>query len=209
MDYQKKFDEMFTALRSSPLVKIISADFYTKEEIIPSFYKKHGKLKKIEDEIKALNDNKILWSYIDSSGELIPMGESHLVSIEEVVSAKVRLWNDTHNEKERKILSELMPFDDHPESGDGMMGCLRIVNDNYEPWLYTENSEYYKMNLDISGYLDKLIQLKAIYGWQYLFVDLDLKEPQFNVVSKELKKRLQVLKACFPGASLNSYLKKL
>jgi hypothetical protein len=209
MDYQKQFDAMLSDLKSSTKIKLIDAEFYCKEEIIAEVYKKYSYLKPIENAIKALNDNKIFWEYLDSSGNSIPFGETHLISIEQVVSIGVQLWNDYNNEEERKLLSELLPFDDHPNGGDGMMGCLRFINENHEVWFYNENGEYFKIKLDLAGYLMKLIELKAVYGWQYLFIDVDWKRPQFKSVKSELKKRLQVLNEIFPTISIDSYLKKI
>lgn len=209
MDYKKEFDNMILDLRSSTEVKLIDADFYFTDEILPEVFKKYSNLKPIENEIKALNDNKIFWEYSDRLGNLIPFGETHLISIETVISVGVQLWNDYNNEEEKKKLSELLPFDDHPRGGDGMMGCLRFMNGDHQVWFYNENGEYFRMKLDLSGYLMKLIEMKAIYGWQYLFVDVEWKKPQFKIVRSELKKKLLVLKEIFPATSMDGYLKRI
>jgi hypothetical protein len=209
MNYQEIFDKMLAEIKAVKGTNLIHADFFCKEEIIPSFFKKHKTLKRIEDEIRALNDNKIVWSFTDDYGNLLPMGETHLISIEAVIASKTKLWSGSNTTEEKEVLSELMLFDDHPEAGDGMMGCLRLNNDMYEPWFINENGEFFKMKLDLAGYLIRLSELKAVYGWQYFFIDVDLKKPPFDVVRSDLKKRLTILDSCFPDNSYTNYSKKL
>ncbi|TKK69874.1 hypothetical protein FC093_07300 [Ilyomonas limi] len=209
MDYQKEFNEMLNSLKACPNVTVTEEDFFVKEEIIPSFFKKYKHLKIIEEEIKVLNDNKIVWGYTQASGNTLPMGETHLISIEKIISTKSKLEVRIRNSEAEEILAELLPFDDHPNAGDGIMGCLRWMNDQYEIWLCDAHLNCFKMNFGLSEYLKKLIELKAMYGWQYLFAELDIKSDAFKVIRKELKNRLTILHKCFPNLPVDSYLKKL
>ena len=208
MNYQKEFDAMLESIKMCSEVSITEQDFYIKEEILPSFYKKYRYAKLLGEEIKVLNDNKIRWVYSHTEGEELPMGETHLISIEEIVSGRSNVEVKVQTSREKDGL-KLIPFDDHPTAGDGIIACLRFIDDRYEIWLCDNNFIGFKIDLSLSEYLEKLVELKAIYGWQYLFAEIDFKSETVNVIRKELRERLMILHKCFPDLSVSNYMQKL
>ncbi|THU40585.1 hypothetical protein FAM09_00270 [Niastella caeni] len=192
MDYNNLFTKFFSDLKENAGIKVVTEDFYLKEQVLPEFIEKYPFLKEIQDEIFVLNDNSHYWEY-QSGSESYPMGELHFISIEQIVADS----------------ADLKQFDDHPQGGDGVAACIQFSNDNHELWLLNENGEQFRMSLDLPGYFTELVNLKAIYGWQYLFTDVAWKQPQYSVVKKDLKERLSKLKTLFPDFDIAKYNKMI
>jgi hypothetical protein len=208
MDNNKLYTEMINELSSQPAVTIIKNDFYLKDELVPGVLEKHPYFKSIRDDLPVLNDNYFSWSYQQKSLEPMPMGESHFIALEETLSQsnKKEILYDIDGHKEQ---GTFYPFDDHPDGGDGIMGCFKIIDKGYEIWLHNENSEMFLIELDLPGYLEQTYKLKALYSWQYLFITINWNQPFYNVVKSDLRRRIQILESLFPGQSYKDLLKKI
>jgi hypothetical protein len=192
MDYNSLFTKFFSDLKGNAGIKVVTEDFYLKEQVLPEFIEKYPFLKSMPDELRVLNDNTCYWE-CQAGNEFYPMGEFHFISIEQIVADN----------------ADLKQFDDHPQGGDGVAACIKFSNGNHEVWLLNENGEQFRMNLDLPGYFTELANLKAIYGWQYLFTDVAWKQLHYSVVKKDLKERLSKLKTLFPDFDIAKYNKMI
>jgi len=204
MSYQQLYEEFIASLKSSADIKIVKNDFYSKDELLPKLFESHPFLNKIEDEVMALNDNHVYWEFKDQSS-FQPGGEFHLMEIGQIISSQIPSIKSSSSD-ERRLLLELKPFDDHPQSGDGVMGCISFAKTDHEIWLQDGNREFTRMNLDLSGYLQEMFRLKAIYGWQHLFTDALNGKPKSSVIKKSLSSSLRKLASLFPASDFQSFL---
>lgn len=208
MNYELVYNKMIDELKAVPDISISKSDFFIKDELLPGFMEKNKNLTGLKEELKILNDNYFLWSFRSSkNNEWFPMGEFHLLSVEELMK---KPKNDElfSPDASNNVKGNVYPFDDHPDGGDGMMGCFVIDNDYPQIWLYSENGEMFRMELDLKEYFIKTIELKAIYGWQYLFAEINLKKPVFATVKSDLNDRLTILRQIFPDSNYDKYLIK-
>ncbi|MBN8612968.1 MAG: hypothetical protein J0L92_20420 [Deltaproteobacteria bacterium] len=60
-------------------------------------------------------------------------------------------------------------FDDHPGSGDGVLTLLRPHEGRWQLGVY-EDGVVHPMDIDVREYLDALVDLRAVFGLQWLFV---------------------------------------
>lgn len=208
MNYELVYNKMIDELKAVPDISIIKSDFFIKDELLPGFLEKNKSLTGIKEELKILNDNYFLWSFRSGKNkEWFPMGEFHLLAAEELMkkSKNEQLFSSGAS---INLKGDVYPFDDHPDGGDGMMGCFVIENDSPQIWLHSENGEMFRMELDLKEYFIKIVELKAIYGWQYLFAEINLKQPVFATVKSDLNNRLTILKKNFPDSNYDKYLIK-
>ena len=208
MGYDLMYQEMINELRSINQVHITTNDFYLKEELLPNFIENHLYFKNLKEELHVLNDNSFSWGVNKEDNTEMPIGEFHFHAVEEVVNEtnKRILSYEVGNKSEK---GSFFPFDDHPESGDGIMGCLKFRNTDTEVWLYNENGELFPMTLRLPEYILKTFEFKALFGWQYFFIEVDWNLPVFSVVRSDLIKRIEILNNLFPVNSYAEYLKKI
>ena len=205
MNYETKYSEMIKELSENLNVTISKNDFFLKDELLPGFIENHISLKEFNQELSLLNDNFFSWSYKSiNSSEIMPMGEFHLFAIEQALS-KANEEKITLNINSKKTNKIFYPFDDHPDSGDGVMICFKFISNKYELWLHNENGEMFLINLNLHDYLNKTFHFKALFGWQYLFIDINWNLSVFSVVKSDLNKRLEILNRLFPKYSYSRY----
>ncbi|MFD9499203.1 hypothetical protein [Streptomyces sp. NPDC060035] len=103
-------------------------------------------------------------------------------------------------EEELRIASELRIFDNPDSSDDGEFAALRIPFGVTSPevWYHNPSFGLFEMDLDYCGYLDALLVTKGVYGWQFLFADVNLREPLFTGVVQSLKRAFKVFPRVFP-----------
>ncbi len=99
-------------------------------------------------------------------------------------------------------------FDSHPNAGDGFFAAIQIdkniitdtvwfvdiIHENIEP-----------MDIDYPAYIEHTIKLKGMYDWQYLFMDDNLNNLDFDITP--LRKRLEDFSKLFSGSDVSEYLK--
>lgn len=207
-DYSILYDNMLEEMKAVNKIIITKDDFLVRKESLDHFFKENPNMEPLKNELPALNDNMFSWSYTESSGNDFPMGEFHFLSVEGLFARQIQLSSTIESDYKKETLLELFPFDDHPDAGDGMMGCLRSSGSSHQIWFHNENSEALLTHLNLKEYLIKSFELKAILGWQYLFVELDWSSPLYSVVKSELLKRLGILESIFPNVS-KDYRSKL
>jgi hypothetical protein len=208
MIYELLYSEMVDEIKSVSAALIIKNDFFIRDEILPGFLEKNKSFENLRNELRVLNDNFFSWTYKNTNNkEWLPMGEFHFIAIEEVMQESK---NDVlfNREAKNNINEDIYPFDDHPHGGDGLMTCFAIQNENVRITLFSENGQIFPMSLGLQEYLLKTIEFKALYGWQYLFAEIDLNKPFFSIVKKDLNKRLEILQQLFPNRMYNQYFIK-
>ncbi|MFD0857258.1 hypothetical protein ACFQ07_33955 [Actinomadura adrarensis] len=101
-----------------------------------------------------------------------------------------------------KVLGQLRFLDQEPMAGTARLTALRITpgGDDAQVWLYDMNHERLELlDLDYAGYLENLLITKGAYRWQYLFADVDFKEPEFHDTARHLSDVLRVFPEMFPS----------
>ena len=72
--------------------------------------------------------------------------------------------------------------------------CLEITNENVlspELWLYYQGLKPLRMEFDLSEYLNKLRQTKAIWGWQFFYVDINLSGRRYEAIRENAELVIQ------------------
>lgn len=203
MNYLLRYNQMISELQENRKVLVLENDFHERDELLPGFLEKHNYLYPLLNEIKLLNDNRFSWSaLVNAAGTKYPMGEFHFLAIEEIMQQPLTIADKTSEDV------EFYSFDQHPAAGDGIMGCLRFVESRVEIWLHTENGELIKLKLNLKEYLVQTIRFKALFGWQYLFANINLSGPVYSVVVADLNSRLQILSGLFPKENYQRFIIK-
>jgi hypothetical protein len=65
------------------------------------------------------------------------------------------------------------------------------------------------MDIDYGHYLHALADLAGITNWQYLFCEVDRKNPHFDFYFEDIRKGMKALKTILPDHDLSFYEKKL
>lgn len=193
MNYQELFDTFLNSLRTQPAVTLAIDEFYLKTEISPALFEQNPYLSPIREELYVLNDNLIQWHFATDN---MPAGEFHFYAIEQVLALP-------------PVGDGLLVFEDHPEAGDGLMGCIKFTEGNHEMWLHDAQAQSHKLSLDMAGYLKNLVRFKGIFGWQYLFAGLDMNAAEQTASKASLKTRLTRLTELFPKEDYEMYLGQL
>jgi hypothetical protein len=99
-------------------------------------------------------------------------------------------------------------FDSHPNAGDGFFAAIQIEKNTITDTVWFvdiihENIE--PMELDYPAYIEHTIKLKGLYDWQYLFMEDNLNNLDFDITP--LRKRLEDYPKLFPGSDVSEYMK--
>lgn len=100
-------------------------------------------------------------------------------------------------------------FDSNPNAGDSQVFSLLLKNNEIAPNIYRvdlKENELFEMEIDYFEYVEHCIALKGLYGWQYLFEDINFK--LFDFDTSNIGKRLQDYTKLFPGSDVREYLKR-
>ncbi|MER7049225.1 hypothetical protein [Streptomyces jumonjinensis] len=110
---------------------------------------------------------------------------------------------------QREFLSQLRVFDNTRRSGAGMLTYIRMqpavtpLEIWYEDRAEIGTSPYpsYLIKLDMSycEYLQAVTLTKGTYGWQYLYTDVSLRDPQLHSEALYLQNMLEVFPKLFPA----------
>ncbi|WP_405612372.1 hypothetical protein [Streptomyces sp. NBC_01508] len=82
-------------------------------------------------------------------------------------------------EEERQLFAEFREIDSHPVSGTGLFSVVRLqqVTNPLEIWLWDARVGALQLDVDYLGYLEALSLTKGTHGWQYLFTDVSMENP--------------------------------
>ncbi|WP_405675817.1 hypothetical protein OG292_11110 [Streptomyces sp. NBC_01511] len=103
-------------------------------------------------------------------------------------------------EEERQLFAEFREIDSHPVSGTGLFSVVRLqqVTNPLEIWLWDARVGALQLDVDYLGYLEALSLTKGTHGWQYLFTDVSMENPDPYHVADDMKTMLQVFPQHFP-----------
>ncbi|MGW2720105.1 hypothetical protein [Streptomyces sp. NPDC001492] len=121
-----------------------------------------------------------------------------------LVEEPPELEDPSLSDAEGDILFELRVIDQEPYSGSGRLTGIRLAEDggSHELWLYDMSQERLeRLDADYGTYLENVLITKGAYGWQYLFADVDFKEPGLGDIASNLTEVLRVFPELFPDHS--------
>jgi hypothetical protein len=148
----------------------------------------------------------LCWDY-QLDGKEENGGEFRLINLFKALAVnKPKLWNDDMAEEEKELLRKFRPFDDHPYTGDGMLGVFKIepgVNDP-EVWYYKVTGQGYKMDLSYRGYVECVMETRGYFDWQYFFCDIEINRN----LSNRLTAMLDILPRLFPDTDYTKYFER-
>jgi hypothetical protein len=103
-------------------------------------------------------------------------------------------------EFERMLSEEFLVIDDFPEGGTDAYVALRLRPgaEPLEIWYHEAERGALLLDLDYCTYMRTLAVAKGALGWQFLFADVSLSEPEFNPFAKGLKGALAMFPRLFP-----------
>jgi hypothetical protein len=215
--YREKFIDMFDDIKKCSNIDIITinAEIPTLSQYDIDFqfgeienFLKYKLDKKLKNCLFLSDEISLYWGYELKEDEHENGGEFRLSSLSHIFTfSKPELWYEEMEEEEKEFYKKLIPFDDHPNTGDGVMGVFKMENGIASPeiWLYDNNGLCHKMDLDYPGYLDYLLETKGFYGWQYLFCEIDLSDYYFASAKNQLETMLKVLPQLFPDQDYKKY----
>jgi hypothetical protein len=99
-------------------------------------------------------------------------------------------------------------FDSHPHAGDGFFAAIQIEKNTITDTVWFVDIIYENiepMELDYLAYIEHTIKLKGLYDWQYLFMEDNLNNLDFDITP--LRKRLEDYPKLFPGSDVSEYMK--
>ncbi|MGW3408338.1 hypothetical protein [Streptomyces sp. NPDC000888] len=149
----------------------------------------------------------------ESTGAPVIKGELCLTNILTCLTRRHPPLEDvTLDPAERSILASLRVMDEEPFAGTGRATGLRITDRSQEPevWFYDmTRSRLDRLDLDYGTYLETALVTKGAFGWQYLFTDADLSQPQHYEVSRNLGEFLALFPELFPHYSYTDLQSRL
>ncbi len=131
-------------------------------------------------------------------------GEFSIVDMLGVLSMKmnIQLWNSDMIEKEIQFYKSLQIIDDHPFSGDGQYSAFRMEEGVLpsEIWFVDRDAKF-ELNLDYAGYLEAILETRAMHGWQYFYLKdyeiLRSNDYDFNRAKRHMKNVLDGFRLIF------------
>ncbi|MFB6875298.1 hypothetical protein [Streptomyces sp. NPDC056323] len=102
-------------------------------------------------------------------------------------------------EEERQLFAEFRKIDSTPRSGTGRFSMVRIEEGvPLGIWVWDARLGAVRMDVDYLGYLEALCLTKGTNGWQYLFTNMSLDNPDLYYVANDMRTLLQVFPERFP-----------
>ncbi|WP_035085741.1 hypothetical protein [Aquimarina latercula] len=168
-----------------------------------SFKEEFSKVDLQERDLKILNifseNFSIYWEYKSIDDDYQIGGEINYIN-----PFRTSL-NNTLNYLTDSGLSELLIFESHPLTGDGVLiGFLPQKEGGI--WIIDSNGNPLKVNLNFIEYFKKNIEFRGYIDWQYLFCDIDIQKDYFIFVNQRLKKLFKDLPLFFPDFNKKEYL---
>ncbi|WP_329342267.1 hypothetical protein OG252_39710 [Streptomyces sp. NBC_01352] len=128
-----------------------------------------------------------------------------------MLSPGVEPATDEPSDQELALYAELRPFDEQPRGGGGMLSALRIDPGMSMPevWYYHATRGVFQMDLEYPEYLDALLVTKGVYGWQYLYTDVSMREIDFQGAAESIQNMLRIFPDIFPDHDYAPFAERL
>ena len=127
------------------------------------------------------------------------------------LSEDPKLYHSDAPEDEKEFLKQCSIIDSHPSTGDFKMAFLHIDPAVSPPKIPDEvyfynRGDYYRMGVDLPGYLEEGIRLKFINNWQYLLCDVSKMDPgDKRHIYNDLRTVFEDFKLIFPDDDFSVY----
>jgi hypothetical protein len=96
------------------------------------------------------------------------------------------LWFDNTPPADLQFLKHLKVLDYYGKDSVQCV-CIEITSDDVlspKLWLFYQGFKPLRMEFDVSQYLHKLRQTKAIWGWQFFYVDINLSDKRYEAIKE-------------------------
>ncbi|MEV0402086.1 hypothetical protein [Actinoallomurus sp. NPDC050550] len=126
-------------------------------------------------------------------------GEFFLKDVRNCLSGRVVPYVDVSlSPEQRELMADgLLMLEEAP--GSGRLTALRHHAPSQGLWFYdTNHRNLVPLELDYRSYVDTLLVMKGIPGWQYLFTDVDLRHGKYHATVRQLEKTLEGFPDLFP-----------
>lgn len=103
--------------------------------------------------------------------------------------------------RDRRVLASLKLVDQEPSGGTGRVAGMRVVDAGRDPelWFYDmPHRILVKLEINYVQYLEAVFTLRGASGWQFLFADVDLREPMFGSDVENLTAAFNLFYELFP-----------
>ncbi len=142
-----------------------------------------------------LNGFKLAWEFHDdelSAANTYIEGSSKILEFHKMFMGfdgrfwRDELWFENTPESDLKFLKRLKVLDYYGKDSVQCV-CLEITNeDELSPniWLYHQGFKPLRMEFGLNEYVNKLRQTKAIWGWQFFYVDLNLSDKKSEAIKE-------------------------
>ena len=158
-DYKENFDEVYAALK----VNVPEADYQ---------YEDLGALSLDWDAVTDQPDEEYLW------------GGFQLHTFSAALSSRSNFWNRYNSQRFWKnnpqpeaeavwetFLPKLNYINGSGHGSDGTFGCILREKGIYPcPVYFYDSGIWFKMDLEMKEYYEKMLDCKAVYYWQYFYV---------------------------------------
>jgi hypothetical protein len=96
------------------------------------------------------------------------------------------LWSDSTPEADLEFLKRLKVLDYYGKDSVQCV-CLEVTTEDVlssNLWLYYQGLKPLRMEFDLNEYVNKLRQTKAIWGWQFFYVDVNLSNKKYEAIKE-------------------------
>lgn len=115
---------------------------------------------------------------------------------------------ETANDRDLAVFSQLRVIDFSKYAGTGTFAAIRLEKhvDPLPMWYYDprlsfvpdRDSGLIEMEVSYCAYLDALLRVKGVFGWQYLFTEVSLGAVEFRRTVARLRRMLELFPRIFP-----------
>ncbi|MCU4750245.1 hypothetical protein [Streptomyces sp. G-5] len=105
----------------------------------------------------------------------------------------------------------LLPFDRLERGGTGRTAALRLRTGHPAQLWFRDAAQArpVRLDCDLSGYITALCLTRGVYGWQYLFADIDLDDPRYAAMGDAITAGLEAVATAHPRDDLGVLWQRL
>lgn len=182
-----------------------------------------------DEEIKsfysATNGLIIVWGYSDTTtGEvhIVPIMDTMLEEYDDFWKSEMKKSKSLGDPKFQAFIQNLYSLDIYETTTQGTLRVVMEIDKNTEKapklWLWHLAGERFPLSLSFKEYIQKLIETRGYFGWQYFFIDLkscDFKDSYFTKFFAEscadalpkMKDFMEIMPRLFPEDDFSEFEK--